>query len=72
MNKYNKYFDLFMNGNLGINGKKKMYKIINKKNQIILINRDLNNWQCPNEIINYVLEKYNICGSIEQFDIYCN
>lgn len=72
MNKYNKYFDLFMNGNLGINGKKEMYKIINKKNQIILINRDLNNWQCPNEIINYVLEKYNICGSIEQFDIYCN
>ena len=72
INRYTKYFDLFMNGNFGIRGKEEIYDLINKENQIILINSHVRNWQRPDDIVNYVIENYGMCGSIEQFDIYCN
>ena len=72
INRYTKYFDLFMNGNFGVSGEKEIYNIIDEKNQIILIDRRESNWQCPKRIINYVKNNYNKCGMINQFDIYCN
>lgn len=32
INRYTKYFDLFMNGNFGVSGEKELYNIIDKKN----------------------------------------
>ena len=72
MNRYEKYFDLFDNGNFGLYGKKEMYSVIKQKNNIILIDNHFIHWQRPDDIINYVKEKYDKCGSIEQFDVYCN
>ena len=72
MGKYNKYFDLFMNGNFGVSGIKEMKKIIDKDNQIILINNENINWQVPTEIIEYVKDNYNYCGRVNIFAAYCN
>ena len=72
MGKYNKYFDLFMNGNFGVSGIKEMKKIIDKDNQIILINNENINWQVPTEIIEYAKDNYNYCGRVNIFAAYCN
>ena len=71
INKYNKYFDMFMNGNFGINGEKEIYSIIDSDNKIFMINDISNHWQSPSNIINYVKEKYHICGAIDYLTIYC-
>ena len=72
INKYNKYFDMFMNGNFGINGEKEMLKIIDSNNNIFMIDDMSNHWQSPTKIINYVKEKYQICGTVEYLTVYCN
>jgi len=69
--KYNKYFDMFMNGNFGINGEKEIYSIIDSDNKIFMINDVSNHWQKPIKITNYVKEKYIICGKIEFLTVYC-
>jgi len=71
INKYNKYFDMFMNGNFGINGEKEIYSIIDSNNKVFLINDASNHWQSPSNIISYVKEKYHICGSINYLTVYC-
>ncbi len=71
INKYNKYFDMFMNGNFGINGEKEIYSIIDSDSKIFMINDISNHWQSPSNIINYVKEKYHICGAIDYLLVYC-
>ena len=71
INTYHKYFDMFMNGNFGINGEKEIYDIIDSDNKIFMINNMSNHWQTPKNIVNYVKEKYQICGAIDYLTIYC-
>ena len=72
INRYYKYFDLFMNGNFGINGIDNMKKIIDNKEQVILIRNNDYNYQIPIDIVDYVKSNYKYCGNISLFDIYCN
>ena len=72
INKYNKYFDMFMNGNFGIKGEKEMYDIIDSDNKIFLINDNSTHWQLPTTMTNYIKENYNKCGSIDYLTVYCN
>ncbi len=69
--KYHKYFDLFMNGNFGVKGTDKIYKMIDDEEQVFLISQTNDNWQTPHNIIDYVKEKYRICGSVSNFEMYC-
>lgn len=71
INKYNKYFDMFMNGNFGIKGEKEIYKIIDSENQLLIINDISTHWQAPTKIINYVRKNYDVCDSIDYLTVYC-
>ena len=70
------YFDVFLNGNFGYNGTKKMIKKIKEMpNDIIIINmNDYNNngqeEQFAKEIINYIMKNYQKIEFIEPFAIY--
>ena len=69
--KYHKYFDMFMNGNFGINGTKEIYSIIDSENKIFMINDFENHWQSPTDIVDYIKESYHICGAIDYLTVYC-
>ena len=69
--RYNKYFDLFMNGNFGVKGRQEIFDIIDNEEHIFLINPNSNNWQLPDDIIAHVKENYHVCGKIVAFDMYC-
>ncbi len=71
INRYNKYFDLFMNGNFGINGEKEIFNIIDNEEQVFMISNFTNNNQTPTDIINYVKGRYHFCGNYETFDLFC-
>ena len=73
---YEKNYDMFLNGNFGRYGNKKIiYDIENKRkteNAVFLIRKDSleYNWQTPMEIINYVKKNYELQGEITIYDIY--
>ena len=71
--KYNKDYDMFNKGNLGIDGEKRIIEeIINSKDTYYLILQDnfIKNWQTPLNIIKCVKENKTKIGEIEIFDIY--
>lgn len=73
--KYNKYFNLLLKGNLGKNGSETVIEKIKQldTNSMLLIRNekyDLN-WQTPEEIINYIKENYTKkIENIALFDLY--
>ena len=69
--RYNKYFDLFMNGNFGIKGMNEVFSIIDSGEHKFLISNTNDNWQTPINIINHVKENYHNCGHVANFDVYC-
>lgn len=71
--KYNKDYDMFNKGNLGIDGEKRIIEeIINSKDTHYLILQDkfMKNWQTPLNIIKCVKENKTKIGEIKIFDIY--
>lgn len=68
--KYNKNYDLFMNGNFGINGNKKLINDLDSKDYTILINQSTSHYQEPKEVIEYVSKKYIVKGYIGNFTIF--
>ena len=71
INVYHKYFDMFMNGNFGVNGEKEIYEIIDNGNNVFMINNVNSNWQEPTKIINYIKDNYYICGAVDFLTAYC-
>ena len=71
IDRYDKYFDLFNNGNFGYYGIDRMKKIIDNEDAVFLIDVKDNSGQKSEEIIDYVINKYVECGKIETFNIYC-
>jgi len=74
IDKYEKYFDLLLKGNLGQKG---VQKVIDKieglsDNSLFLILNDSTslNWQFPKEVIEFIRNNYNNVGSIANYDIY--
>ena len=73
LNRYNKDYDMFLNGNLGSMGENgQIEKIEDKKNCIFLLRNDTTklNWQTPTNVINYVKTNLTKVGTISIFDIY--
>ena len=73
INRYNKDFDMFLNGNLGSQGEfGQIEKIKQEKNILILIkNKNYRrNWQNPEKVRDYILNNMNKLGEIGVFDIY--
>ena len=72
--RYNKYFDLLLKGNLGKDGEENVIKMIQNLPQnssfLVLKEEYPLNWQTPMEVINYIKENYNKVDSIYVFDIY--
>lgn len=72
--RYNKYFDLLLKGNLGKNGVQNTIKKIEdlSDNGSFLILKDTYslNWQVPKDVINFIKDNYNKVGQITIFDVY--
>ena len=72
--RYNKYFDLLLKGNLGKDGEETVIKNIQNspENTLFLLLKEQYslNWQTPLEVINYIKENYNKVNSIYIFDVY--
>ena len=72
--RYNKYFDLLLKGNLGKDGEETVIKNIQNspENTLFLLLKEQYhlNWQTPLEVINYIKENYNKLNSIYIFDVY--
>lgn len=72
--RYNKYFDLLLKGNLGKDGEENVIKMVQNLPQnssfLVLKEEYPLNWQTPMEVINYIKENYNKVDSIYVFDIY--
>ena len=71
--RYNKDYDMFLKGNFGKNGNKKIIEQIQKNEEGIYLiknNQHPRNWQSPEEIVKYVLENLKKTGEISIYDIY--
>lgn len=72
--RYNKYFDLLLKGNLGKNGVESVIEKIQEldDNSTFLILQDIYtlNWQVPEEVIDYIKDNYSLIGKIAIFDVY--
>lgn len=70
---YEKDYDMFLKGNLGIKGEEgQIEKLESTQDKILLIKNDATslNWQNPEKVRQYVKENYTKVGEIEYFDIY--
>ncbi len=73
INRYNKNFDMFNNGNFGARGEQGQIEDLNNiKNKTILIRNDRyqRNWQNPEKVRNYVINQMIKIDQIGIFDVY--
>lgn len=73
INRYNKNYDMFLNGNLGSRGEDGQIEDLNNmKEKTVLIMNDnyRRNWQNPENVRNYIKTKMTKTGEIGIFDIY--
>lgn len=75
-NRYIKDYDMFLKGNIGIDGEDgQIEKIKNSdENNLFLIreNREKLNWQTPTKVIDYIINNLENIGNIKGFEIYVN
>lgn len=73
INRYNKNYDMFLKGNIGVKGSKGIMEDLQTKNNITLLllkdKRNLN-WQTPVDVIEYIQEHYDKTGEVEIFEIW--
>lgn len=73
LDKYNKDFDMFLKGNLGLASEEgQIEKIRNMENAVILIKNDKMalNWQTPTSVIEYIRNNLENIGTVSFFDAY--
>lgn len=73
LDKYNKDFDMFLKGNLGLASEEgQIEKIKNMENAVILIKNDKMalNWQTPTKVIEYIKNNLEKIGTVSFFDVY--
>lgn len=74
INKYNKDYDMFLNGNIGKDGEQgQIERIKNKdKNELLLIRKSKfkSNWQTPLEVIKYIRDNLEKIDSVSIYDVY--
>ena len=70
LNRYNKNYDLFMNGNFGVDGQNKIIEDIKKDDAFYLVSVLDKNWQHPHEITNYIEDNFTKIDQILYFYVY--
>lgn len=73
INRYNKNFDMFLNGNLGSQGEFGQIEKIKQETDILVLIKNKNyrrNWQNPEKVRNYIINNMKKIGEIGVFDIY--
>ena len=73
IDRYNKNYDMFLNGNLGSNGEDgQIENLKNMPNKMVLImnSKYIRNWQNPEKVRKYVMNEMIKKGEIGIFDIY--
>lgn len=73
LDKYNKDYDMFLKGNIGLKGENgQIEKLENTSNAILLIMNEKysRNWQNPEKVRTYIIENWTLKGQIGWFDVY--
>lgn len=73
MDKYNKNYDMFLKGNLGVKGENGQIENLEKEKNIIvlMLNEQYpRNWQNPEKVREHIIQNWNKKGEIDIFDIY--
>ena len=72
IDKYNKDYDMFLKGNLGIHGEDGQIDKIKKSNALFLITKEniKRNWQNPEKVRKYVLFNLKKVDDIGFFEVY--
>ena len=70
--RYNKDYDMFLNGNLGQLGEKGQIEKIKNEDALYLItnNKVKRNWQNPEKVRQYIIDNLKIVDKIDFFDVY--
>jgi hypothetical protein len=69
--KYDKYFDLFNEGNFGYYGLKKVNSIIDNEDNLFMIDDNTLIWTTPKEMVKHIKETYYECDKVRAFTVYC-
>ena len=74
IDRYNKNYDMFLNGNIGSKGENGQIENIKNEDAMYLIVKDgiSRNWQNPENVRKFVQENMQKKGEIESFEIYEN
>ena len=74
IDRYNKNYDMFLLGNLGVGGEQSIIEKIKNEDALYLIMKDDNsvNWQNPAAVRLYIKENMEYVGTKGYFDIYQN
>ena len=71
LNMYNKDYDMFNRGNLGVDGENRIIdRIKNEKDSVYLLKKDGINWQNPNVVREFVTDNLNRIDEISIFEVY--
>ena len=67
---YNKNYDMLLLGNLGSNTVEDLLDVDDSSLFLVYKNKEIINWQCHFELIDYITENYECVGEINNYDIY--
>lgn len=74
INKYNKDYDMFLKGNLGAKDEEGIITNLEQENNQIIVlimnEKYRRNWQNPEKVREYIINRWTKVGEIENFDIY--
>lgn len=70
LDRYNKDFDMFLKGNIGVKDYIQYLNSFNNTKFLIMHDEERLNWQTPEEIIDYIRNNYKYIESIDGFDVY--
>lgn len=74
LDKYNKYYDMFLLGNIGKDGEEGQIEKIKQRGKdtiyIIRMKEIPQNWQTPQRVIEYIRENLNFIGTVDAYEIY--
>lgn len=73
INRYNKNYDMFLKGNIGVKGSKGIIEDLQIKDNITLLllkDKGNLNWQTPVDVIEYIQSEYEKVGEVEIFEVW--
>lgn len=75
IDKYNKDYDMFLKGNLGVKDFKTIIENLEQEENIIVLvttEREDENWQSPTEVTDYIRKNWKNIGTVHMYNAYVN